>query len=243
MSNRPFVLVTGASGAIGSAAAEKLAGEGYSLFLHCHKAPESRMNQLAGKCREHGAQAYILRADLSKENGAELLLKQVHSPVSGLVYAAGASLYGLLQDAQPEEIMSQFHAHLIQAVFMCQKLLPPMIQEKQGKIVFISSIWATSGTAMETVYSAAKGGMEAFIRSLAKEAAPSGINVNAVAPGVIDTPMNHIFSAEERAQLMEQIPAGRMGRPEEIAEAVAFLFSTRSAYMNGHILQIDGGFS
>lgn len=242
-SRKPFVLVTGASGAIGSAAAVKLAGEGHSLFLHCHSASGNRMDELVEACRSYGAEAYVVRADLSKENGAETLLQQVHSPVSGLVYAAGASLYGLLQEAEPEEIMNQFHSHLIQAVFTSQKLLPYMIQEKQGTMVFISSIWASSGTAMETIYSAAKGGMEAFVRSLAKEAAPSGVKVNAVAPGVIDTPMNAIFTGEEREDLVAQIPAGRMGRADEVAEAVAFLFSSSSSYMNGHIMQIDGGFS
>ncbi|WP_158738535.1 elongation factor P 5-aminopentanone reductase [Alteribacillus sp. YIM 98480] len=235
-----FALITGASGAIGSAVALKLAAEGKPLFLHYNKSKQEAIS-LKEKCEAFEVPVFLVMSDLSQKEGVDKLFKQLHSPVDTLIYNCGIQHYGLFQDIGEEELYELANLHLLNAMLLTKKLLPAMISNKQGKIVMISSIWGERGAAMEVVYSALKGGLNTFVKSLAKETARSGICVNALAPGVIDTPMMSGFSESDAQALKDEIPSGRFGHAEEAAEAVTFLTSGKASYINGHVLDINGG--
>ncbi|RSL32797.1 SDR family oxidoreductase [Salibacterium salarium] len=235
-----FTLITGASGAIGGAIALSLAEEGHSLFLHYHRSEQAIM-KLKAQCEALGVEAYIVQSDLSKREGVEQLYNQLHSPVETIVYNCGTQNYGFYQDNTDDELYELAHIHLLNAMLLVKKLIPSMITQKRGQIVMISSIWGDRGAALEAAYSAMKGGINTFVKALAKETAPSNIRVNAVAPGVIDTPMMENFSEDVREQLREDIPSGRLGTVDEVADAVNFLIGEKARYINGHILDINGG--
>lgn len=157
-----------------------------------------------------------------------------------LINNAGISHIGLLQDMSIEEWNQVLNTNLTSA-FSCSKYaIPDMITRKQGKIINISSVWGCSGASCEVAYSASKGGLNLFTQALAKELAPSNIQVNAIACGCIDTQMNACFSEEERATLTDEIPAGRFGMPEEVASLVLTL-AEGNEYLTGQIITLDGG--
>ncbi|WP_240375375.1 elongation factor P 5-aminopentanone reductase [Bacillus piscicola] len=235
-----YTLITGASGAIGSATAVELAQEGKPLFLHYYHS-EDAVKKVQNRCRAFDVPVFSVQADLSKKGGAERLSEQLHSPVDTLIYNCGTSHYGFYQDVTDEEIYELAHIHLLNAMLTAKKLLPWMLFNKHGNMVFVSSIWGERGAALEVAYSAMKGGLNAFVKALAKETARSGVRVNAVAPGVMDTPMMHLFTKEDLADLKEAIPSGRFGTAEEAAKAVSFLVSQKSSYIHGHILDVNGG--
>lgn len=158
-----------------------------------------------------------------------------------LVNNAGISHIGLLQDMTDSQWSDILNTNLSSVFYCCRAAIPPMIRAKRGKIINISSMWGTSGASCEAAYSAAKAGMNGLTKALAKELAPSNIQVNAIACGVIDTQMNAQFSAEERLSLTEEIPAGRFGTAEEVAELVLSL-SSGHPYLTGQIIGLDGGF-
>ena len=158
-----------------------------------------------------------------------------------LLNNAGISHIGLLQDMSIEEWNQVLNTNLTSA-FSCSKYaIPDMITRKQGKIINISSIWGCSGASCEVAYSASKGGLNLFTQALAKELAPSNIQVNAIACGVINTRMNACFDAEERSELENEIPAGRFAAPSEVADFVQQLIDAPS-YLTGQIISFDGGY-
>ena len=158
-----------------------------------------------------------------------------------LVNNAGISYIGLLMDMSDENWRQVIDTNLSSVFYCCRAAIPPMISRKSGRIINISSMWGTSGASCEAAYSASKSGVNGLTRALAKELAPSNIQVNAIACGVIDTEMNRQLSAEERKELEDAIPAGRYGTPDEIARIV---WDTANApeYMTGQIIGVDGGY-
>ena len=158
-----------------------------------------------------------------------------------LINNAGVSYLGLFTDMAPDEWKRVIDVNLISVMNCTHLALPSMIRKKSGVIINISSMWGERGASCEAVYSAAKGGINAFTKAIAKEAGPSGIRVNAVACGVIETKMNEWISREERQVLMDEISLERFGLPEEIAETVLFLASDSASYINGQIITADGG--
>ncbi len=158
-----------------------------------------------------------------------------------LVNNAGISYIGLLMDMSDEDWRQVIDTNLSSVFYCCRAAIPPMISRKSGRIINISSMWGTSGASCEAAYSASKSGVNGLTRALAKELAPSNIQVNAIACGVIDTEMNRQLSAEERKELEDAIPAGRYGTPDEIARIV---WDTANApeYMTGQIIGVDGGY-
>ncbi len=225
------VLITGASRGIGRAVAEKFQAEGYGLYLICHKDVHS-LDGLGGR---HYA------GDAGDYDFVKGVMDDIES-LDVLVNNAGMAYYGLLQDMDPSEWDRVIRTNLTSMFNTCRLAVPKMIKSHSGRIINISSVWGDAGAACETAYSASKGGVNAFTRALAKELAPSNIQVNAVAPGVIDTDMNRHLGEEERAALISAIPADRMGTPRDVAELV-FTLSEANSYMTGQIIGLDGGWN
>ncbi|WP_018922491.1 elongation factor P 5-aminopentanone reductase [Salsuginibacillus kocurii] len=234
-----WVLVTGASGGVGQAVARTFAKEGNSLLLHYNQ-NEKKVRFLLDECKAMGVEALPIQADLSSERGLEKLLEEIHVNVHTVVHTGGTSPYGLFTDVSAEEFQKTLQLHLISPMRLTQQLLPSMIREQAGRVIVISSIWGDIGASCEVIYSSVKGGLNSFVRSLGKEVAPTGITVNGVAPGAVDTPMMERFSTEEKEALKSEIPAGRFAAPDEVAAAVSFLASEQAGYVNGHILNING---
>lgn len=236
------VFITGASRGIGNAIAKKYIFENYNTVLVC-KGDASRMKSLQETAADKGLFCTCSSCDVSSLKETERLfsfLKEKRISVDILVHNAGISYTGLLQDMTPEKWHEVINTNLSSAFYLCRQIIPDMIKKHRGKIVNISSVWGICGASCETAYSASKGGLNAFTMALAKELAPSGIQVNALACGAIDTEMNGHLSPEEKADLAEEIPAGRFGTPDEVAEIV-FSLTGASSYLTGQIIKLDGG--
>ncbi|RYL95288.1 SDR family oxidoreductase [Sporolactobacillus sp. THM7-4] len=234
-------LITGASGAIGRETARKLAEAGESLYLHFNTGKE-RVRQIADELsRIYPNQTFsCIQADLSVESGTDKLLDQLDGPVTNVVYNCGKSLVGLFQDTTPQTVKEFIQLQLTSPFLILQKLIQPMIRVRKGKVIIVSSIWGLTGASTEVLYSMVKGGQNTFVKALAKEVAPSGISVNAVAPGAVDTPMMNEFDEEDIEQVRQDIPMGRLARPEEVASLIRFLITPEADYISGQVLSING---
>lgn len=177
---------------------------------------------------------------MSKTTGISELLQQVHHPIDTLILNSGNSFVGLVTDMQEDEVVNMIQLHMTSPFQLTQALLPSMISRKEGKIVFITSIWGEIGASCEVLYSMVKGGQNTLVKALSKEVAPSNIRVNAVSPGAINTSMLQFLEDGERENLIQEIPMGRLGEPEDVAHAVKFLLSDESSYINGQILSVNG---
>ena len=238
--NTPLALVTGASRGIGRAIAETLAGAGYDLVLTCSRTlPE--LSGLANSLEEkYGIHCTAQMADASDPVAMDQLFASLdHLDV--LVNNAGISYIGLLTDMSVEEWQHIINTNLSSCFYTSRLAVPLMLLKHSGRIINISSMWGTVGASCEVAYSATKSGLNGLTRALAKELAPSNIQVNAIACGVIDTVMNDLLDAEEKAALAEEIPAGRFGTPEEVA-LLAWQLANAPAYLTGQILGMDGGY-
>lgn len=238
------VLITGASHGIGKAIAEKLAAGGMRLFLNCRSSKETMYDYATRLSETYRIPCTPLIYDVSDHAQVQTMFEEIHAcgeSIDILINNAGISHIGLLQDMSIEEWNRVLNTNLTSA-FSCSKYaIPDMVSRKQGKIINISSMWGLSGASCEVAYSASKGGLNLFTQALAKELAPSNIQVNAIACGVIDTRMNACFDAEERAELENEIPAGRFADPSEVADFVQQLIDTPS-YLTGQIISFDGGY-
>ncbi len=237
------VLITGASRGIGAACAAAFAKAGYRVFLNGRKSIE-KLNTLAGKLREQGADCEALPGDVG--NPAEVRqifdkIRQICGGVDVLVNNAGISYIGLLTDMTDDDWDRILQTNLSSVFYCSRAAVPYMVSQKSGKIINISSMWGRVGASCEVAYSATKAGMNGFTMALAKELAPSNIQVNAVACGVIDTDMNAQLDREERNSLIEEVPAGRFGTVEEVAELVLEL-AEGHLYLTGQVIGLDGGF-
>lgn len=236
---RKKALITGASRGIGAAIADMLAKEGYDLVITCKNSKESLERQ-AGQLRgDYGVCCEAILCDASDPEQVDAMLGQIGN-VDVLVNNATVSYVGLLTDMSVEKWREVLDTNLSSLFYTCRGVLPGMVRRKEGKIVNISSVWGAVGASMEVAYSASKGGVNSFTRALAKELAPSNIQVNAAAFGVIDTQMNRCFSQEERAALVEEIPADRMGTAAEAARLVGQILHMPD-YFTGQVVTMDGG--
>ena len=235
------VLILGASGDIGQAIAKQLADEGYQLILHYFK-NETSMRQLLEHIHEERV-LQVLQADLTRDEGAKSLCESVFFQVDGIVYVCGTAHIGLFQDTEEDIMDKMLHLHVKSPWYITQHFLHQMIQKQRGKIIFITSIWGNVGASNEVIYSSVKGAQNSFVRALAKEVGPSGISVNAVSPGFIDTKMNTHLEAAEKAQIISHIPLNRAGMTDDVANAVSFLMSDKSNYIQGEVMNISGGWS
>ncbi len=238
-----IALVTGASGGIGQAIARRLARDGFALCLHYYK-NEQAARALCDELQAQGVRAIAVAADLANEAQATALVAECEAKlgeVDVLVNNAGISKQGLLTDLSADEWQQLFGVHVDGAFYLARAVLPAMIRKKAGRVIQISSMWGISGGSCEVAYSAAKAALIGFTKALAKEVGPSGITVNCVAPGVIDTPMNAHLGANDLAALAEETPLCRIGTPADVANAVAFFAGEQSAFVTGQVLAVDGG--
>ena len=242
VSRRPAALLTGASRGIGRAIALQLAKSGYDLFLLARKEQE-KLEDCAALCRAAGARVVTRLADVSDSAACAEAFSNFDrhfSALNLLVANAGISHLGLLQDMTPEDWDHMIRTDLSSCFYLSRLAIPRMLRVGSGKLIFLSSVWGSRGASCEVAYSAAKGGVNSFTRALAKELAPSNIQVNAIAPGAIDTDMNAWLDAEERRALEDEIPAGRLGTAEEVAALVSQL-AAAPVYFTGNILTLSGG--
>lgn len=237
--NKKTALITGASRGIGLAAAERFGAAGYNLILTCKSSIDALRETAARLEGKNQIRCLALQADMGREEDVLRLFQSIDC-LDVLVNNAGIAHIGLLTDMTAEEWHRVMAVNLDSCFYTCRAVIPLMLKKHRGKIINVSSIWGTQGASMEVAYSASKGGMNAFTRALAKELAPSGIQVNAIACGVIDTAMNGHLSREDRAALIAEIPADRLGLPEEAAELI-LRTAQAPEYMTGQIITIDGG--
>lgn len=236
-------LITGASRGIGAAAAEEFAGQGYSLVLNCRNSGDRLEALAAGLRTEYHVDCMTCVGDVGSDAFVHDMFAAAGKRFGGidiLVNNAGISHVGLLHEMSTGDWRRMIDTNLSSVFFCCKEGIPYMLSQKRGKIINISSVWGCVGASCETAYSAAKGGVNALTMALAKELAPSNIQVNAIACGAIDTEMNACFSSEEKAALESEIPCGRFGTPKEVAELIYSLANT-SSYLTGQIIRLDGG--
>lgn len=241
--NTKTVLITGASRGIGRAAALVFAEAGYRLVLNCRQ----NTKLLDTLCKEITAAFHTpclpFDGDVSDYETCRRMFdatKDAFGGVDILINNAGISYVGLLSDMTPEQWNRQLATNL-SAVFYCSKLaIPHMLSNKEGKILNVSSVWGCVGASCEAAYSATKGGVNALTQALAKELAPSNIQVNALACGLVDTDMNKHLTPEEKSALYGELPTGRAAAPSEVAEMLLMLAQSPS-YLTGQVIRFDGG--
>lgn len=240
MTEMPWALITGASGEMGSAISLALARKGIPLYLHYNRSKE-KIEQILHACQQLGVPAVSVQADLSEPEQIVGMFRQFPVPPLLLVNNASLDHVGLMQYVTPGMFDELVAVNVRSAFFTAQSALPAMLSKRYGRIVNIASIWGQTGASCEVLYSLTKGAVIAFTKALAKELAPNGITVNAVAPGAISGGMMERFSAEEREWIAQDIPMGRLGLPEEVASLVAYLLAPDSSYITGQILAPNGG--
>ena len=236
------IFISGASGEIGSAIARRLAGTDRKLFLVGFRNAEA-LEALTEELNDSGCRTQMMLMDLSVLEGCEAAVYAAEAFFGTpdiLVNCAGMSQVGLFQDSSDADLLKITSLNLLSAVRITKAFVPGMIRRKSGRILNIASVWGKVGASTEVEYSMTKGGLIAFTKALAKELAPSDIAVNAVSPGAISTKMNAHLSAEELAALADEIPAGRLGTPSEVADLVALL-TEAPLYLTGQTIRIDGG--
>lgn len=241
---RKVVLVTGASRGIGKAIAVKFAKKGYNVIINCaHR--EQELMQAKREIEGYQVSCTAFLGDMGDPDACEKLFQMIRKQYGGLdvlINNAGISYIGLLQDMTSGDWDRILRTNLTSVFNCCKLAIPMMLSAGRGKIVNISSVWGNVGASCEVAYSATKGGINAFTKALAKELAPSNIQVNAVACGAIDTEMNQWLEEDDLIALVEEIPTGRLGRAEEVADLVYHL-GYKNAYLTGQVIGLDGGWT
>ena len=236
-------LITGASRGIGRAIALRLARDGYTVALN-YRADEKAAESTAQILQALGADGMLCQADVADESAVRAMVRAVEErfgQIDLLVNNAGHAEQALFTDLSGEQWKRMMDVHVNGAFYACSAALPAMIRRKAGCIVNIASMWGQTGASCEVHYSTAKAALIGLTKALAKEVGPSGIRVNAVAPGAIETDMMAGFSKEDKAVIAEETPLCRLGKPEEVAAAVSFLASTDAAFITGQVISPNGG--
>lgn len=241
---KKVALITGSSRGIGRAEAITLARDGYAVCVNCVER-EDKAQELVDMLRSNGCETMWYKADVSDSTAVKQMVAAIEEKLGAvtlLVNNAGIAKQCLFQDMTEDYWRHIFDVNLNGAFNTIQAVLPHMLYEHSGCIINTSSIWGQHGASCEVAYSATKHAIIGLTRSLAQELAPTNIRVNCVAPGVIDTDMVQVLGEETLAALAEDTPAGRLGRPEDIAEIVSFLASDAASFITGQVITSDGGF-
>ncbi len=236
-------IVTGASRGIGRAIAVELAKCGANVVINYH-GNAGAAEETAALCREFGVAALCVQADVSDSEDVKRLLKealQLTGRIDILINNAGITKDSLLLRMKEEDFADVVRTNLFGAFYCMKQVTRPMMKQRYGRIVSVSSVVGLCGNAGQANYAAAKAGLIAMTKSAAKEMASRGITVNAVAPGMIETDMTQAMTQEAHEAMEASIPVGRMGTPQDIAHAVAFLCDPASSYITGQVLVVDGG--
>ena len=238
------VLITGSSKGIGAATAILFAQKGYNVVINFNDSYESA-NLLARSLTSNGYSVMTHKANVANRLEVDLMVKETlykFGSLDILVNNAGVAYQGLITETDEIDFDRIIDIYLKGVFNCCKSVLPSMISRQSGKIINISSMWGQVGASCEVAYSASKAGVIGLTKALAKEVAPSGICVNCIAPGLIETGMNSHLTIEELSDFVSEIPLGRMGNADEIAHAVEFLASDKADYITGQVLGINGGY-
>lgn len=236
-------VVTGSSRGIGAAIARRLAAEGARVVLNCHASVETA-EAVANEIRQAGGEALIVAADVSRGEEAQRLIQTTTAQwdrIDILVNNAGVTRDGLLMTMKEADWDAVLNTNLKSVFHCCKAVTRPMLRQRSGRIINITSVVGIVGQAGQTNYAASKAGIIGFTKSLARELGSRGITVNCVAPGYIPTALTDVLPEEMKQAILEQTPLKRLGQPEEVAAAVAFLASDEAAFITGHVLNVDGG--
>ena len=238
------VLITGSSRGIGRETAKIFAQSGYKVAINYNNSKETAQ-KLCDEIKTSGGSAEMFGADISSVSQTEKMIDSVFAKFGGidvLVNNAGIALgQGLFTDFSDEDAKKIFDTNVFGMMNCSRAVIPYMVRQKAGKIINVSSIWGICGGSCEVIYSSAKAAVIGFTKALAKELAPSGICVNCVAPGMIETDMNSHLSKEDIDAFCEEVPLGRVGQPVDVAQSILFLASDGAGYITGQTLAIDGG--
>ena len=240
---KQVVLVTGASRGIGRAVAERVAREGFAVAVH-YNTGKNEAESLVHELAAQGYLALAVQADIRDSGQVQRMVDMVSNTLGDvdiLINNAGIAQQKLFTDLTDEEWHNMFAVHVDGTFYCTRAVLPMMIHQKQGYIVNISSMWGQVGGSCEVHYSAAKGAIQAMTKALAKEVGPSGVRVNCVAPGVIQTEMNKLLDTETLEALREETPLEMLGTAEQVADLVFFLCSEQSAFITGQVIGVNGG--
>ena len=239
----PVALITGASRGIGRAIALRLAHDGYTVAVHYHENDKAAADT-AQVLEALGADGVLCKADITDEMAVRHMVASIEKRfgrIDVLVNNAGVAEQALFTDLDALSWKRMMDVHVNGAFYTCSAVLPAMIRRKSGCIVNIASMWGETGASCEVHYSTAKAALIGLTKALAKEVGPSGVRVNCVSPGAVETDMMAGFSAEDKKAIADETPLGRLGRPEDIAGAVSFLASTDAAFITGQVLSANGG--
>jgi len=233
------VLISGGTRGIGRACAELFLNNGYNVAV-LYKNSDEAAAQLRDKLGIYAVKADVsVSEDVKKAVGA---VAERFGSVDVLINNAGISHIGLIQDVSDGDFRRVMDTNLSGAFYLCREVAPMMISAKSGRIINIGSVWGNHGASCEAVYSASKAALRGLTSSLAKELGPSGITVNCVEPGVIETDMNACFDKETLSSLASETPLCRLGKPEDVANAVMFLASDKASFITGQFIGVNGGF-
>lgn len=236
-------LITGASRGIGAAIAIALAKSGYSVAI-CYNSNEQKANDIVNALNSEGLTSAAFKADITIQNDITNLcasVKNVLGNIELLVNNAGISQQKLFCELSENDIDKMLDTNIKGAMLCSKAVLPDMISRHKGCIINIASMWGETGASCEVHYSAAKAAIIGFTKALAKELAPSGIRVNCVSPGAVDTDMLAFFTQDDKQAIINDTPLGRLGTAEDIANAVEFLSSDKASFITGQILSVNGG--
>lgn len=244
METKKTAIVTGGSRGIGRAICVRLAKMGMNVVFNFNSG-EAAAQETVALCKEHGVEAYAIQANVSDSaacaNFVAEAMKLSDGHLDVLVNNAGITKDGLIMRMSDEQFADVIHVNLNGCFYMCREAAKIMMKQRSGKIVNISSVVGVAGNAGQTNYAASKAGVIGLTKSLAKELASRKINVNAIAPGMIETDMTDVLSDAVKEKMTETIPFKEAGKAEDIANAVAFLASEESSYITGQVLCVDGG--